>query len=498
VVVNNPLANLQSHLVDAEVEQEVLKARIKALKDAPTPEVTLSATELEAKIEAHPDVQRWKGAIANLQAELQMLDSYSKRGANDPVYAQIAHQLQQYQKTVARLHETLPKKIIEEQQAASATKRKEQIKALENDLESRQITADMLRARYNEQMKGMKQTSGDTLQLRFKQGELERAEKIYELISERIVKLRTELGAPDRVVCMKPAETPSAPIEVFPYRNAMLAALAGFGLPFALALGVEKLSRRASDASTLEDAARLPVVAEIARLPARRHLERRRNSIQRRLDLLMYEESINSLRTTLMLSEELRELRVFAVASAVTHEGKTSLAVQLAMSMARTTGKPILLIDGDMRSPNLHEIFDVKLAPGLTKVLQERVPIEAAIVPTSCPGLDILPAGRLSNNPHQLLGKDSADTLLKAIPEKYRYVVIDTPPVLSASESLMLAAMADATLVCVLRDVSRIDQIKKAYHRLLAAGGKPVGLVLNGVPTRTYAYHYGAYDCVYK
>ena len=73
---------------------------------------------------------------------------------------------------------------------------------------------------------------------------------------------------------------------------------------------------------------------------------------------------------------------------------------------------------------------------------------------------------------------------LQSIPDKYRYIIIDTPPVLAASESLVLATMADASLVCVLRDVSRIDQIKKAYQRLTIAGGKPVGLVLNGVPTK--------------
>jgi hypothetical protein len=70
--------------------------------------------------------------------------------------------------------------------------------------------------------------------------------------------------------------------------------------------------------------------------------------------------------------------------------------------------------------------------------------------------------------------------------------------VLAASESLILATMADATLVCVLRDVSRIDQIKKAYHRLLVAGGKPVGLVLNGVPTKTYAFNHGCYSYVQR
>jgi capsular exopolysaccharide synthesis family protein len=256
---------------------------------------------------------------------------------------------------------------------------------------------------------------------------------------------------------------------------------------------VEKLIHRVGDAANLETVSHLPVVGEIARLPARRRIDRRHATLQMGLDLQMFEESINSLRTTLMLAEELRHLRVMAVTSATTHEGKTSVAVQLAMSVARATQQPTLLIDGDMRSPNLHDIFGTRLEPGLTKVLEGEASIEEAIVATSCPSLDLLPAGVLASNPHRLLGNSNSADLLQSIPQKYRYVLIDTPPVLAASESLMLATMADATLVCVLRDVSRIDQIKKAYKRLSLAGGKPVGLVLNGVPTRTYANYYGTY-----
>jgi capsular exopolysaccharide synthesis family protein len=149
-----------------------------------------------------------------------------------------------------------------------------------------------------------------------------------------------------------------------------------------------------------------------------------------------------------------------------------------------------------MRSPNLHEIFDVPLQPGLAETLEGKASIEAAVVSTSCPHLDLLPAGKLAGNPHQLLGNIEPSALIRSIPERYSYVVIDTPPVLAASEALILATMADATLVCVLRDVTRIDRVKKAYQRLLMAGGKPVGLVLSGVPTKSYAYHYGNYAYV--
>ncbi len=494
VVLNHPLAELQNHLVTAEVEQEVLKARIKAFKETAAKEAPISDAVVENKISMHPEILRLKQDLMSLYSQLRNLDSISVRKEKDPARQQLTREINETQTALQQLHRELQKQIRIELQSAAAAKCSEQIAALQTDLESRRIAAEMMRERYESQMKDQQQTNGDTLQLQFKQGELQCAEKIYELISERIVKLRTETGALDRVVCMQRADPPNVPIERYPYRDLLLALLAGFALPFGLALGSERLIHRVADASNLENASHLPVVGEIARLPSPRRLERRGASLQTGLDLRMFEESINSLRTTLMLAEDLHDLRILAVTSAVTHEGKTSVAVQLAMSLARTTNKPVLLIDGDMRSPNLHDIFDVKLAPGLAKVLEGKTSLEEAIVATSCPALDLLPAGKLASNPHQLLGSSGFSALLESISGKYRYVIIDTPPVLAASESLMLAKMAEASLVCVLRDVSRIDQVKKAYQRLQIAGGKPVGLVLNGVPTKTYAYHYGNYD----
>jgi Mrp family chromosome partitioning ATPase len=83
--------------------------------------------------------------------------------------------------------------------------------------------------------------------------------------------------------------------------------------------------------------------------------------------------------------------------------------------------------------------------------------------------------------------------LLESVPEDYRYVIIDTPPVLAASESLVLAKSADAFLLCAMRDVSRVSQVKKATERLVAAGGRLAGTVLSGVPISQYVHRYGSY-----
>ena len=166
----------------------------------------------------------------------------------------------------------------------------------------------------------------------------------------------------------------------------------------------------------------------------------------------------------------------------------------MALSLARSSGKMTLLIDGDMRSPDVHHVFDVPQEPGLAEVLSEECPLADAIVKTHNKHVDLLPAGKLKESPHLLLGNGSWKSLLAQIPAGYRYVILDTPPVLAASEALVLAKAADATLLCVMRDVSRADQVRKATERLLSAGGRPVGTVLSGVPTNRYnKYAYGTY-----
>ena len=107
--------------------------------------------------------------------------------------------------------------------------------------------------------------------------------------------------------------------------------------------------------------------------------------------------------------------------------------------------------------------------------------------------MSILPAGRLHKSPHALLGKGLLKELLDEVRPLYRYIIIDTPPVLSASESLVFAKAADGALICTMREVSRAPQVRMTYDRLVAAGVSTIGVVLNGVPSSRYASKYGSY-----
>jgi polysaccharide biosynthesis transport protein len=126
-------------------------------------------------------------------------------------------------------------------------------------------------------------------------------------------------------------------------------------------------------------------------------------------------------------------------------------------------------------------------------VLRGEVSTEDAINADYSESLHLMPAGSLSSSPHKLLGGDEFRNMLDGLRGKYRHILIDTPPLLPASEALLLARAADAALVCVRRDYSRMTQTVEAFSRLRSAGVKVAGAVLNGIPARMYVYRYGAY-----
>jgi tyrosine-protein kinase Etk/Wzc len=92
------------------------------------------------------------------------------------------------------------------------------------------------------------------------------------------------------------------------------------------------------------------------------------------------------------------------------------------------------------------------------------------------------------------MGGGDFDTILQRLKANYRHIIIDTPPILPASESLVFARAADTAILCMRRDFSRLDQSQSAFNRMTSAGVHVSGAVLNGIPTRQYAYHYGSYE----
>ncbi len=496
-----PLTELQRQLASAQVERKIVEATIQAAEEAVKGKREVPRTMLERAIEDHAVVREIKEQILANRMQLEKTKT-AFRTAEGPFYrrevSQMETKIKEGEESLAKARASVRDQVKSELETGLDQTRQDEVAALQSRLEGLRFSEKFLREQYVEEQKKAEESGGENMELRYLQNDLAESEAVLKQITQRLTQLRTEQRAPERVSLLVAAEPPVEPIEVIPLRKMGLASLAAFCVPFALAVLWERLVRRVGDVDQLQRESHMAVVGEITRLPVRGAVAATASSTRMGHDLRLFEESVNSLTMNLLLNEDLRETRVLAVTSAVNHEGKTSVAAQLAVSLARASGQQTLLIDGDMRSPDIHRLFDVPLGPGLAGVLSGECTLDEAIVTQWSGFVHLLPAGELRASPYKLLANGTARSIIEEARGRYRFVVIDTPPVLAAAEALALAKAADGTLVCVMRNVSRGDQVRRACERLVIAGSRPVGTVLSGISSREYGYRYGRYYQVHN
>lgn len=439
VQARSKFQELENQLLDAQVNQLTLEAEIKAESDLFLKESFVPPPELvDAHVNSDAKAAAMKPALA---AKREKLALHKERSVNLPknvLYQQLEKEIADDQAALDKHLAELKLKVAADLEKNARTRRQVEITSLQARLVRIVATVDFLENRLKMQRKDQQQAGGDTLELEFAWAEYRRANDLLDAISARINAMQTERQAPARVSWFREATVPIRPDEEVPYKKMLLAALAALAVPFGLAVGIEILCRRVSSRQQLESGGQISVVGEITCLP--RRIKSRRPQADPHRDVQLYEESINGLRTYLTLIESARGRRVLAVTSSISREGKTSLAAQLAISVANSTGKPTLLIDGDMRSPDLHRVFDVECGPGLAEVLAGECPLEEAIETSFSNRLHVLTAGRLGVSPHQLTGSGEFAVLIEKLRGMYEHIIIDTPPILAASESLLMVS----------------------------------------------------------
>jgi len=198
-------------------------------------------------------------------------------------------------------------------------------------------------------------------------------------------------------------------------------------------------------------------------------------------------ESIDAIRTMLLRSAAAENLRVVMVTSAVGGEGKTTLASNLAMSLARA-GRKTLLIDCDLRSPAAHQLFEQPLQPGISEVMLNEVDLPDAVRPAPTdPNLFLLPAGLWDRNVVQELAKTGITSIFEKLRDEFDFVLVDSHPVLAATDSLLIGQYVDAVIVSLMRDVSQMHNVHTACQQLTTLGIRVFGAVVSGMPMKTFA-----------
>lgn len=201
-------------------------------------------------------------------------------------------------------------------------------------------------------------------------------------------------------------------------------------------------------------------------------------------------EAYRTLRTNLMFSQAVQTLRTIVITSPSPGEGKTTTAANLAVSFAQQ-GMRVLLADCDLRRAKIHSLFGVPRSPGLTELLVGQETQEAVIRDTSVTGLYLLTSGNLPPNPAELLGGAMMRKTLESLSEAFDLIVLDTPPLLAASDASILATIADGALLVVRAGATEAEAGHQALQQLSAVGARVVGAVLNDPDAKVQKY--GAY-----
>lgn len=203
-------------------------------------------------------------------------------------------------------------------------------------------------------------------------------------------------------------------------------------------------------------------------------------------------EAFRTLRTNIQFSNIDNELKTILFTSAGPGEGKSSTVANLAVTIAQT-GKKVLVIDADMRNPSQHKVFELNNREGLSTTLVASFSCLEHIQHSQQDGLDILAAGPIPPNPAELLGSKRMKQLLSEVVETYDIVLIDTPPTIAVTDSSVLAQSADGVALIVSSgEVSR-EYAMKAKEQLEKVGAKIIGTVLNKVEMKTKEHYYYYY-----
>ncbi len=299
--------------------------------------------------------------------------------------------------------------------------------------------------------------------------------------------------SPVKVTVFKDAEADLDPVSPRPLRNLALGLALGLMLGFGLALLRDLLDKSVKSQRDLETVTDRTILGGIA-FDTDASVHPLIVQVDPRSQRA---EAFRSLRTNLQFIDVANPPKSIVVTSSLPGEGKSTTTANLALSLAET-GLKVVVIEGDLRRPRLLDYLGFEGSVGLTDVLVGRVDVEDVLQPFGRTGLRLLGAGPIPPNPSELLGSANMEQLVADLSERYDYVLIDAPPLLPVTDAAVLSTIVDGALVVVGAGVAQREHVRRALESLEAVNGSVLGLILNRVKVKDFGSGYGTYEYDYR
>jgi len=203
-------------------------------------------------------------------------------------------------------------------------------------------------------------------------------------------------------------------------------------------------------------------------------------------------EQYKVLRTDFYFLSPEAPLKSVVMTSSRPQEGKTITAANLATAISLDEHKKVVLIDGDLRKPAIHDLFGIPRNPGFTDLLDGNVGLDHFMEKPVIESLHVIPAGSPCNHPAEKLNSERVKHVIDELKKQCDYIIFDTPPVLSATDASILGTVCDGTLLVIRAGVTKKEIIREAYATLQNARVTPKGCILTN--TRSHGFFYDYYD----
>ncbi len=513
-IVLSGLDILNKQLLDAENDRKNAQAEYESVNKSPE-SLNARAEELAGRYTTERE-----NSIRDLKDETgkKIADLTAAKNRLLEEYQPTAQEVKEVDTQIKTLEDSV-KKAIAANQEDLATFRKRVSGELLNNLltkyRSTQSKEDKIRSSFNQQYNQAQGENQSGVSLSLLKQDIETKKGfLKELLDNQRGNDVVAAGTSNNIAVAEiaiPSDVPVSPRRLTTVLGALfLSTLFGMGL----ALFLEYLDDTISTTEEIENLLGLPALAAIPRidsLPKRKLLlvgsgEEGETATGNNgaSGLLIHQDSRSSLaeayrqlRTSILLSTAGHAPKSLLITSSLPAEGKTTTAINTAISLAQT-GAKVLIIDADMRRPRLHSIFNISNAEGLSTLLSSQLEdkhIDDAIEYDEEARLHLLSSGPVPPNPAELIGSEQMSSLLKKLQNKFTHVVVDSPPIASFTDGVLIASMVDGVILVVNSGKSSRQVVRRSRQLLMDIGAKVFGVVLNNVNLRSQDnyYYYQSY-----
>lgn len=458
------LQNLSYQLIQAEAkrrEAEALYNQVKGLGNNTSEALTVPA------IAGDPVIQALR--TEEIKLEKDIIEMSKKFGEKHPQMVRLKEDLR-----------AVREKITSEVKRA--------IQAIKNDYELAKAKETSLRHQFAQGKGEALALSEKAIQYGVLKREVESNQQMYEALLKRVKETSIiEEVKPFNISIIDRAEIPKSPVKPRKLLNILLSIIVGIFGGVGIAFFLEYLDNTFKTPDDVEEKLSVPLLGvipfvKVSELQDKKvelltHLEQKSN----------LSEAYRSLRTSILLSS-VEPIKSIVITSPLESEGKTTTAVNLAISLAQLD-KMVLLVDADLRKPKLHAVFGLDNATGLSNFLTRQV-IKEIIRESGIPNLSVITSGPIPPNSSELLSSKRMREFIDLVKEKFDIVIFDAAPLITVTDASILSTLVDGTVMVVRSGKTTFDVAKRGVKLLKDINSRILGSVLNGLDTTREGYEY--------